>query len=322
MTSSNANDIDPSASFGIGLKVSSTESMLSWSNTYIENSEHFTDFVPFLKQLFTPDEIKSLLKNKLSQLATTQDNKTTDTTTSQSQSPSPSSSSIRSFFIHVAPIYDILPTDVMINILTFLKHDKNINVSHSGKNFLYSAFTGSNTSKKHDQQHWKYLPLLSKTFKNIMYENVSSLYGDYSMITHDEGMPITLSDEELRFHVHHLQSLCNIEFCPSLTTPVDNPILQALNVNWMNDLKDSWGDYHDGNGFELPLGSGLNAYDSSSIGINMSHKEKRAIKRAQFRRNYHITMDRCKFPWYMIKKWEIKCNDNKYNSYAKFGGDI
>ena len=158
---------------GLGLKVSDKDSMAGWAIEQINNSESFGDFVSFLQEWLTIDDIKEMMTNKVK--------------TAQSNSKI---YSMRSLFVKVAPVYDILPNDVMVKILKYLYCEKN----------------------------WTFFPIISKSFKNLMYSNGSTLYNDYTITTCDDGMPFILREKNvsLKLHVSHSHHVGNIQFCPLL----------------------------------------------------------------------------------------------------------
>ena len=98
---------------------------------------------------------------------------------------------MRSMFVKIAPICDVLPNDVMVKIIKYIYSDKN----------------------------WSYFPLISKSFKNIMYSNGITLYNDYTIVTRDDAMLCTLDNgnDILKLHISHSQHLGKIQFCPLLT---------------------------------------------------------------------------------------------------------
>ena len=213
------------------------------------------------------------------------------------QSEKTNPSNMRSIFIKVAPIYDILPNDVIINIIKYVP------------------------VTRHRYQCMHFLPSLSKTFKSIMYENVSVLYNKYKITTKDDGMPMTVSDETLRLHLYHRNRSGKIQFIPSLGISVFN----VTNYN-ANDDSDAYGttdtmanDHGNTNDLNVvtPVLSGLNKYwntyemneimnddsfgssDSSFSSSNDNFGSK--SKKIAFKKS-DINIDKIDFPFHLIKQ--------------------
>ena len=144
----------------LALDVSNTESMTHWAVEHINSNQCFSDFLPLFEQWLTINDIKEMLKNKV-----------------RNARSNPQIHLMRSMFVKIAPVCDVLPNDVMVKIIKYLYSDKN----------------------------WSYFPLISKSFKNIMYSNGTTLYNDYTIVTRDDAMPCTLENgnDILKLHISH-----------------------------------------------------------------------------------------------------------------------
>ena len=266
---------------GLGMKVSNKESMVTWCLQQIENGLYLTDFIPFLTHLVTINDIKAFLRTKIKQIG-------------ENKSKNTNSTNVRSIFIKVAPIYDILPHDVIVNIIKYVP------------------------TTQHHYQCMHFLPTLCKTFKSIMYENVSVFYNKYKMTTNDDGMPMTLSHETLRLHLYHRKQCDKIQFVPRLGISVFND----KNANHNSDDRSNNESMNDLTTV-APVLSGLNEYwdtfemyetinDDSSAGSDNSYTNlgTKSKKIALLVKKSDIDTDKIDFPWHLIKHWEIKCKKN------------
>ena len=106
------------------------------------HSDNIDELLPFVKALLPPQDLQNILLNRLEDL----NNKNTNELTNKQQNPTESNTEteLRLVYYQISPITEILPCDIIVKIIKYVP------------NYQYG-----------------HLPLISKEFKQIMYNNPS-----------------------------------------------------------------------------------------------------------------------------------------------------
>ena len=121
-----------------------SEVIYSSVKSQISSSSTLDELLPYVKALLPIDDLQLILLNRLETSVKNRQNNDSSLSPTNSIDLINSNSNLVSVYYQVSPITDILPSDVMVKIIKYI-----------------------------ESKQYSYLPILSKEFKHIMYNNPS-----------------------------------------------------------------------------------------------------------------------------------------------------